>query len=250
MLTVVGVVALTKGTEPSARCADKSWREVLEAPARRAPPSGMKDRSSIRLVHSENDIKRWMSEAPSVDYARPASCPCCGRPSREPGRGLGLHGHGLRARQVRGPVERWGRPKTVIIAARRYRCQRCSAVIVVVPRGIVRRRLFSSAAMAWALWLFGVEYLSAARVREAVSPWRSAGATAAAGWAQLRRWVRDVALGRLFGGLPSAASRGVRAVAERVTTALRGMAPPSAWDTSPAEQLWQGALHAEAIIAE
>ncbi|MBN4050453.1 hypothetical protein JYT28_01760 [Desulfobulbus sp. AH-315-M07] len=161
---------------------------------------------------------------------------------------MGLHGHGLRDRQVRGPLACWGRPKTVIIAARRYQCQRCSAMILVVPRGLVRRRLFSSAAIAWALWLFGAQRLSPARVREAVSPW-SAGATAVAGWAQLRRWVRDVTQGRLFGGLPSAASGGVRVVAERVTTALRGMAPPSAWDASPAEQLWQGALHAAADIS-
>jgi hypothetical protein len=137
----------------------------------------------------------------------------------------------------------------VIIEARRYQCQRCSAVILVVPRGIVRRRLFSSAAMAVALWLFGVERLPPVRVREAVSPWRSAGATAAAGWAQLRRWIRDLELGRLFAGLPAAGSGGVRAIAERVTTALRGMAPPSVWDASAAEQLWQGALHAAADIS-
>lgn len=186
---------------------------------------------------------------PSVEEARPAACPCCGRASREPGRGLGLHGHGLRDRQVRGPVEHWGRPKTVVIAVRRYLCQRCSAVIVVVPRGVVRRRLFSSAAMARALWLFGVGQLPPARVREKVSPWQAAGATAAVGWAQLRRWARDVELGRLFGGLPAAAGGGGRAVAERIATALRGIAPPAAWGASEAEQVWQGALHAEAGIA-
>lgn len=208
----------------------------------------MKDRSTTRLVRIDLDFKTWVQDVPSVEDARPAACPCCGRASREPGRGLGLHGHGLRDRQVRGPVEHWGRPETVVIAARRYRCQRCSAVIVVVPRGVVRRRLFSSAAIAWALWLFGAEHLSAARVREKVSPWQ-AGPTAAAGWAQLRRWVRDVAIGRLFGRLPAAVGGGGRAVAKRVTVALRAMAPPAAWGASPVEQLWQGALHAEAGIA-
>jgi DNA-directed RNA polymerase subunit RPC12/RpoP len=162
---------------------------------------------------------------------------------------LVLHGHGLRERQVRGPLECWGRPKTVIIAARRYQCQRCSAVILVVPRGIIRGRLFSAPAIAWALWLFGMEGLPPSRVRKAVSPWQTAGWTAAAGWAQLKRWVRDVRHGRLFGGLPSAAGGGVRTVAERVTTALGAKAPPSAWDASPESQVWQGALHAGAGIA-
>ncbi len=211
-------------------------------------PSDMKDRSSIRLVRCDIDFKIWMDEVPSVDEVRPASCPCCGRASREPGRGLGLHGHGQRDRQLRGPLECWGPPQIVVITARRYRCQHCSAVIFVVPRGVMRGRLFSAAAIAWALWLFGMQGLPPSRVRAAVSPWQTAGATAAAGWAQLRRWVRDVRQGRLFGGLPSAAGGGGRAIAERITTALRATAPPSAWDASPEGQLWQGALHARVGI--
>lgn len=211
-------------------------------------PTGMKERSPIRLVHCEIDIKRWMHDVPSVDEVRPARCLCCGRASRPPGQGLGLHGHGVRARQVRGPVEHWGRPKTVVIAARRYRCRRCSAVIMVVPQGVVRRRLFSSGAIGLALWLFGPKHLPPSRVRRAVSPWQSAGATAAAGWAQLRRWLRDVRNGKLFGGLPVAVGAGPRRVAERVAMALRGLAPPSAWCASPQEQMWQGALHAAAAI--
>ena len=124
-----------------------------------------KERSPIRLVHSELDIKTWIRREPSVDEVRPCWCPCCGAASRVPGASLALHGHGVRERQVRGPVERRGRPTTVIVAARRYRCQRCRAVIVVVPRGILPRRLFASTAIAWALWLFGVERKSPMRVR-------------------------------------------------------------------------------------
>ena len=137
----------------------------------------------------------------------------------------------------------------MIIAARRYRCQRCSAVIVVVPRGIAARRLFSSAAIAFALWLFGAEQQSPVQVRKAVSPWQAAGMEAAAGWAQLKRWVCDVEAGRLFGALPVAAGGAVRTIAKRVTTAFRGLAPVSAWEASPAERVWQGALHAAGATA-
>lgn len=203
----------------------------------------IEERSPVRLVQSDIEIKHWMRELPSVDEARPALCPCCRSASQEPGRALGLHGHGVRERQVRGPLEPWGRPTTVWVAGRRYQCQHCSAVILVVPRGIVRRRLFSIGAIAWALWLFGVEQLPPVQVREAVSPWQVLGATAAAGWAQLGRWARDVRRGRLLGGLPAAVSGGLRAVAQRVATALAALAPPAAWDVPPAEKLWQGALH-------
>ena len=76
-----------------------------------------------------------------------------------------------------------------------------------------------------------------------MSPWQ-VGATAASGWAQLRRWVRDVGAGRLLGGLPAAASAGPRAIATRVTMALRGRA--SSGEGQPREeghQVWLAALH-------
>jgi len=203
----------------------------------------MKKRSAIRLVQSDIEIKHWMRDLPSVDEVRPAWCPCCRAASQEPGRALGLHGHGVRERQVRGPLAPWGRPTTVWVGCRRYRCQHCSAVMLVVPRGIVCRRLFSIGAIAWALWLFGVEQLPPAQVREGVSPWQVLGATAAAGWAQLGRWARDVRRGRLLGNLPAAVGAGLRAVAQRTAMALAALAPPAAWDAPPPEKLWQGALH-------
>lgn len=176
------------------------------------------------------------------------SCPCCGSASRIPGQ-LALHGHGVRERQVRGPDAHWGRPKTLIVAARRFRCQRCAAVILVVPRGVIARRLFAATAIALALWLFGVEQRPPVAVRAAVSPWQSAGATAAAGWAQLRRWAGQAREGRLFGDLPAAADGPIRAVAKRVATAIAAMGPPSAWDASSVDQLWEGALHAAMRIS-
>lgn len=69
----------------------------------------------------------------------------------------------------------------MVVVARRFRCQRCAAVIIVVPGGVVARRLFAATAIALMLWLFDVEGRLPAAVRAAVSPWQSAGATAAAG---------------------------------------------------------------------
>ena len=201
------------------------------------------NRSPQRLIHAEYDFKTWREDVPSVERVRPPCCPSCGGASREPGRSLGLHGHGLRQRQLRGPVERWGRPRILVIAVRRYRCQRCAAVITVAPRGVEPGRLFSLPAIALALWLYGARRASPAVVRRAVSPWQ-VGATAASGWAQLRRWVRDVGAGRLLGGLPAAAGAGPRAIATRVTMALRGRA--SSGEGQPREeghQVWLAALH-------
>jgi len=48
----------------------------------------------------------------------------------------------------------------IAILARRYQCQPCGAVVLVVPRGILRRRLYSAGAIALALALWGVAGLA------------------------------------------------------------------------------------------
>jgi hypothetical protein len=87
------------------------------------------------------------------------------------GRGLGLWGHGLRERQQRGPLEVGGAAPTVVIRERRYRCRGCGALLVVVPRGVLRGRHYSASAIGLALALFGVVGMSLAEVRRRVSPW-------------------------------------------------------------------------------
>jgi hypothetical protein len=69
----------------------------------------------------------------------------------------------------------------------------------VTPREVLRRRLFSAPAIALALALFGVSEVALTEVRARISPWATVGATAAAGWVSLRRWVADVRAGRLRG---------------------------------------------------
>ncbi len=142
------------------------------------------------------------------------------------GGAIGLHGHGLRERHHWGPVELGAAAVLVGILVRRYQCQGCGAVVMVVPRGIVRRRLYSASAIALALALYGVAALAPGEVRRRVSPLRIVGATAAAGWASLRRWAGAVRGGRLFPVVRAApAEATLREVAARAATTLAAYAP-------------------------
>ena len=184
------------------------------------------DRSKIRIVQAALDVKRWVQRPPTVEEVRPGQCPACESPSQPAGGLLGLHGHGLRERHQWGPVEAGGGAELIGILARRYRCQLCSAVVVVVPRGLLRRRLYSAGAIALALALWSVAELGPAEVRARVSPLRIVGATAAAGWASLRRWSRAVRAGGLFPvvrALPEEAT--LRQVAARAATTLAAYGP-------------------------
>jgi hypothetical protein len=186
------------------------------------------DQSNIRFVHAEFDVKGWLARPPTVDEVRPGRCPCCGVPSRPAGGLLGLHGHGLRERHQWGPAELGGAAGLIGVLLRRYLCQSCGAVVVVGPRGIAPGRLYGAGAIALALALWGCGVLAPAAVRRRVSPFAIVGATAAAGWASLRRWSRAVRAGRLFPvvrALPAEAR--LRQVAARAATTLAACAPAS-----------------------
>jgi transposase len=183
------------------------------------------DRSEIRIVYAERDVKLWRAQLPTVDEVRPGRCPACEAPSRPAGGNLGLHGHGLRERDQWGPTELGTAAAVIGILARRYRCQSCDAVIVVLPRGVVRRRLYSGGTIAIALALWAVAGLAPAAVRVRVSPHRIIGPTAVAGWASLRRWSRAVRAGRLFAAVrASPETATLRQVAARAATTLAAMA--------------------------
>ncbi len=184
------------------------------------------DRSEIRFVQAELHVKVWIASPPTVDEVRPGRCPVCGAAGRPLGGQLGLHGHGLRERHQWGPAELGAVPAVIALLLRRYQCQPCGAVVVVGPRGLLRRRLYSAGAVAVALALYGLAALPPAEVRRRVSPLQVVGATAAAGWASLRRWCRAVRAGRIFlevRALPPEAT--LREVAARAATTLAAYGP-------------------------
>lgn len=122
--------------------------------------------------------------------------------SREPGRGLGLHGHGVRERQLRGPTSPDAASTTVVLVCRRYRCTTCGTLLLVVPRGVAPRKHygFAAIAMALALWLLIGEPVR--EVRRRVCAWPVTHARTSV-WPALRRWRRafgdawaQVAMGR------------------------------------------------------
>jgi hypothetical protein len=124
---------------------------------------------------------------------RPATCPACGAPSRAVGAGLTLHGHGLRERQVRGLRAPFESPSLLAILARRYACQRCGAILLVVPAAVGSRRLFDLATIAFALTRWCVDGVASHAVRAEVSPLPFVGDSARRAWSQVRRWARRVA---------------------------------------------------------
>jgi transposase len=130
------------------------------------------------------------------------------------------------------------------VLGRRYECQACEAVLLVVPGGILRRRLYSAAAIALALAVWSLEEKAPAEVRTRVSPWRVVGAAAAGGWASLRRWAKAVRGGRLFPvvrALPDEAH--LRQVAVRTATTLAALVPSSLESLPLTTRAMLGAAH-------
>ena len=132
----------------------------------------------------------------------------------------------------------------VTIPCRRYQCQVCAAVILVVPRTTLARRWYSASAIAMALALFGATGLPPSEVRRQISPFKHVGYAATAKWTTLLRWSDAVRARRLFGETrASPASFSQRQVAERAAMALASRAPPPLDDPTPA-RAFRGAAHA------
>lgn len=205
-------------------------------------------RSETRFVEAGLEIKGWV--LPGVNEGRPPRCPGCGVASRVPGARLGLQGHGVRRRQVRGPAEPDGPPQISTVVLRRYRCMSCNAVVMVGPRGLLRRYLYSAPAIGWALALYGLARRTAAQVRQRVSAWSVVGDAAAGRWATLRRWIKAVAQRRLLSGLRRTRSDArPRQVAEAAATTLAGWARGADRSTPPDHRAWQGAAQLARAIA-
>jgi hypothetical protein len=197
------------------------------------------------VVQSAFSIKSWQARLPTVEEARPGRCPLCRAASCPAGGSLQLHGHGTRGRQVRGPGGPEEPAAMVEIVARRYLCVACRSVIVVVPHGVLARRLYSASAIGFALALWGLVQATAAHVRRKVCPARILGAAAVTGWAALRRWARDIARGGLFRSVPTPGpSASLRRVAAFAASALAARADPTTRALAVEHRAFLGAAHA------
>lgn len=158
-----------------------------------------------------------------MSAARPSRCPCCGAAGAPVGESLGLHGHGVRDRVVLGPARRLERPASHRVLARRYACQRCGAVVVVAPAGVLPRVRYGAVAIALSLGLWSVVAEPGWRVREQVSPLGSAGNERLHGWRCLQRWARRAStLWRFVRAGPAAAAA---CAALEITRQLAARAP-------------------------
>lgn len=216
---------------------------MLRAPRRRAPsvtPLPVATRSSLRIVQSAIEIKSWAERPPSCEAVRPERCPSCGAASAPVGGRVALHGHGLRERTVLGATTRAGPAMATSVLARRYACQRCSAVVLVVPAGTLGRFRYGALAIVLALALWSHDAMSARAVRDIVSADRVRG-HAVVGWPSLTRWARRAHF--LWPRLPSLADALTpRAHARRIVDALAAFSFSDEGDLSARAQ--RGALRA------
>lgn len=146
----------------------------------------------------------------------------CKAPSRPVGGGLGLHGHGLRDRQLCGPPDVNRTPTWIVIACRRYLCTSCDAILTVVPRGVAPRRHYGHAAIAMALTLWAIAGVSEAEVRRQICA-RRISEESPKRWPTLARWARAArdALGVASLSLQDAAARAAQIAIGRAPPALR-----------------------------
>jgi len=136
-------------------------------------------------------VERWLQQMPTVEQARPARCPVCGAPSHAVGAGLGLHGHGVRSRQVWGPLSAEAEPEIHDVPVRRYKCQSCGQTFTVGPEAMARRYLYMVTTIVAGLWRWGQRREPARRVRQRLSPLRVQGEARPGRWASLSRWTEQ-----------------------------------------------------------
>jgi hypothetical protein len=204
-----------------------------------------KNRSDSRIVQSEISLKHWIAQTPTVAEARPAACLCCKAASCPVGGRIQIHGHGLRERQVRGPLGPGEKAVAVGVSGRRYLCVVCGAVFLVVPREVLPRRQYSAAAIGFALALWGLVQATAIAVRLQISPSTVLGFDAMTGWVTLRRWAKAVKNGCLFSSVPAAGpSATLRDVAALAATALAASADPTTRHLPLEQRAFLGAAHA------
>ena len=200
------------------------------------------DAESQRIIEIEIDVKYWTQSLPTAAQVRPGRCLGCGAPGVELGGTVVLHGHGVRGRSRWGPGESGETPEKGTLPQRRYECQRCGAVLVVRPRGVVRHRRYSAAAIVLALWLWSGGKQSDPEVREQVCVRAPSGVSRPERWTTLRRWAKAARDGALLSNVVGSRDWTLRACAERAARVVAALA--DATIVEPAMRAFAGAAHA------
>jgi hypothetical protein len=204
-----------------------------------------RDLNKFNFVRCAADSKVWANGLPTVDEARPSACPACDVASRPVGGKIMLHGHGSKERQQRGPLTAGGEPVVSVIRVRCYRCQACGAVVRSAPSTVWYRRLYSAAAIGFALALWGVLGVTVAEVRAAVGPWKIIGNSAPERWPTLRRWADAVRRQTLFSSVRCCPDHfTLKQVAERAAMTLASLGDSAMSGGDIAAQAFVGAAHA------
>lgn len=198
------------------------------------------------MIASAVGIKAWLARTPSVAELRPSRCLGCGAASCPVGGAIAVHGQGLSSRQVRGALELEDTPGVLVISIRKFECQRCGAVMTVVPSELLPHRQYTAPSIALALCLWLVEGHADSTVRARVCGWRIASSRGARGWAQLYRWARSAS--RLFDlPRPVAPTESMHETVRAVLGVLAALAP-IAMHSSPAPvRVFTGASRASAM---
>jgi hypothetical protein len=186
-------------------------------------------RATSRVAQFDLDVNTWRLCLPNVSAARLSCCPVCNAPAIIDGRII-LHGHGLRTRALRGPLEPGGEPCEIEVLMRRYQCQRCKAVTTVGPRGLTSRR-YLTMVIVLALWLWSACDRACTRldasVRARVCPVpANPYAARPERWTTLRRWAKDFADAHASSSSPAT----LRQAAHREAQRCRAIGPPEASD--------------------
>ncbi len=102
-----------------------------------------------------------------------------------------LQGHGVRWRSQMGPDAVDGAPFDDEVPVRRFRCRDCSAVVTVMPAGLLPRTRYRPSAVLLALALWALGGLASAAVRRRMAPASLGSQESERGWPSLRRWARE-----------------------------------------------------------
>ncbi len=118
----------------------------------------------------------------------------------------------------------------------------------MAPWEVTWRRLYSVAAMAWALGLWGLMGMGLGAVRRLVNPWVHTGTSEAGRWRTPLRWLGAVHQGQLLRQVhvlrPWPTHWRPRKAAAHVASVVAGYAPPAAPSPPLGVQAFVGAARA------